>query len=215
MNQNKNISCFICIMGIDGSGKTTHALALLRALSENGVNAVHVSPRSSLIRILLPKRIRKLVKRIYVRPRNLMISSVGKSRKAMFRIFLFIPILVYALLTYLAIIKPLLSEFVVVCDRYFYDLLLNLFGKRALLLVRLIPRPNLGFILDLPVDQAFLRMHDMEDRRVSREFYVQLRTWYVNLARQYNFLVVDSTDEIETVKRTILTFSSQWLGIYV
>jgi thymidylate kinase len=213
---NRAFSCFICFIGIDGSGKTTHAQALLRALSERNLNVIHVSPRSSLMYLLLPERLRRSVKGTHVRPRNLMIQKMKVfPRVNIFMNFLIVPTLMYVFLTYLLTIKPLLKKFVVVCDRYFYDLLFSLFGKKALLLVGLIPKPYLGILLDLPVDQAFTRMHDMEDKRVPYDFYEKLRKWYIALAKQQGFLIVDSTDEFEKVHKKILNFCIQRLGINV
>jgi thymidylate kinase len=213
---NRAFSCFICFIGIDGSGKTAHAQALLKALSERNLNVIHVSPRSSLMYLLLPGRLRRLVRKIHVRPRNLIMQKMKVfPRVNIFMNFLIIPILIYALLTYLLTIKPLLEEFVVVCDRYFYDLLFGIFGKKALLLVGVLPKPYLGILLDLPVNQAFARMHDMEDKRVPYDFYEKLRKWYIVLAKQQGFLIVDSTDEFEKVHKKILDFSIQKLGINV
>jgi len=204
MSFTQDSSRFICFIGLDGSGKTTHALALNQILANMEIKSIHISPRSSLIRLLLPKKIRLLMKKIYVRPRKLALGNSRIFRKGLFIHFLSIPIFIYSLLTYYVIIKPLMRKYVVVCDRYFYDLFLNIFGKRALLLVELLPKPNITILLDLPVGQAYSRMHDIKDKYIPQHFYIQLRRWYFSLAKQYDFLIIDSTPDFETVQNDII-----------
>ena len=208
----------ICFVGIDGSGKTTHALALCRELSAKGINCMYVRPRYALLRFL-PSIFREWGdKHTYISPRNIMIpSEIQKTRKVsryvrIFKIPLTLFFLIYASFTYFLDIRPLLSEFIIVCDRYFFDWLYNLWGKVATALTHLLPKPNLVVLLDIPVATALSRMHDIEDKSISPNYYRSLQSWYLVLARQREFFVIDSSSDFEKTKQQILNRILIYLG---
>jgi len=191
-------------------------MTLFRKLSESGVNCVHVSPRSSLLRFM-PQTLQVWVdKHADVGPRNMTLPTLKREPKggkiqALFRVPFSILFVMYALLTYLVTIRPLLSRYVVVSDRYFYDLFYNLWGNASVVLTGVLPRPTIGFVLDIPVALAFSRMHSLEDLRIPEEYYELLRKYYLAIARHNGFHVIDTCTDFEKSNECIFTYVKAFL----
>lgn len=171
---------------------------------------MHVSPRSSLLQFM-PQLLRNWVdKHTRLSPRNITLPTLmGQDYKSSRPIgFLKIPLsllfIIYAFLTYFITIRPFLKKFVVVCDRYFFDLFYNLWGNVSHVLIDLLPRPAVVFLLDAPAPVAFSRMHSVEDKAISRRYYEVLRNWYLTLASRNNFFVMDASIDFEKTKKCIL-----------
>lgn len=197
----------ICFIGIDGSGKTIHSLNLCKELLMKRVKCVYIRPRYAPIKFIPSVLRRWMSKHIHMSPRLLTIPSEDhrpyKSGRAL-RIPLTLSFLMYTFLTYLLIIKPQLDRNIIVCDRYFFDWFYNLWGKASVALTRLLPKPDLVFLLDAPVAVAFSRMRDIGDKSVSPEYYKSLRDWYLVLARQRGFFVIDSSGDFEKTRELVL-----------
>jgi thymidylate kinase len=141
-----------------------------------------------------------------VSPRNATISnkfSNFSGKSILKALFLTIPFWVYALIVYCTWIRPLQHKKVVVCDRYFFDWFYNLWGNMSIALTRLLPKPDMVFLLDVPVTIAFSRMHSTSDRQIPLSYYESLRNWYLTLAKQRGFFVIDSSGDFEEVKTVI------------
>jgi len=216
MKEQKN-SAFICFIGIDGSGKTTHALALCRELSGKGINCAYVRPRYAPLRFI-PSALRKWINaHIHISPKNIRIGC--KTRKSynsqsvgILKFPLTISFFIYALITYFLSIRPLLHKSMVICDRYFFDWLYNLWGNTSMALIRLLPKPDIAFLLDVPTTIAFSRMYYALDRQIPLSYYESLRKWYLMLARQQGFFIVDSSGDFEEVKGIIKKHVVSTLG---
>jgi len=208
---------FICLIGIDGSGKTAHARILFIELIKSGISCVHVSSRSSLLQ-LMPCSLRSwLEKNAHIGPRNMTLPSLKergfKSSRCniLFRIPLSLFFIIYTLLTYLITIRPLLRKYVVVSDRYFYDLFYNLWGDASFALVRMLPKPTIGFLLDLPVPTALSRMHSLEDKKIPQKYYELLRKYYLAIAKQNNLHIIDNSVDFEKSSKCILVHVKAFL----
>jgi len=208
---------FICFIGIDGCGKTTHALALCRELSGKGNKCVHIRSRYALLRFA-PLVLRRWIDK-HLSPRKITISyRTQKTHKArsmdIFKIPLTLFLLTYAFFTYFLCIRPhLRGSTVVVCDSdgYFFDWFYNLWGSTAVALTRILPKPDLAFLLDVPVAVAFSRMLYAGDKSISREYYESLQDWYLALTRQEGFHVIDSSGSFEKTKGLILDYVTFYL----
>jgi thymidylate kinase len=205
LNFRKN-GVLICFVGIDGSGKTSHALALHKEFSNRNINSVYVRPRYALLRFVPSVLRRRVQLDSSFSPRLITISS-GNRKALKIRRFLKVPLtamlFAYAFLTYFLCIRPLLRNSIVVCDRYFFDLFYNLWGDSSLALVRMLPSPDAAFVFDVPVAVGFSRMHSEDDKRISQEYYNKLRRWYLRLARQEKFIVVDSSSDFERNRQLV------------
>jgi thymidylate kinase len=208
MNKRKNI--FICIIGIDGSGKTTHAKALCSELSQNNVNCAHVSPRSSLVRFFFGAKNDWLDRHDNVGPRKFTLPKLNSAKSGNKRVsdVLKIPfsliIIAYTYLTYLVTIRPILLEKTVVSDRYFYDLFYNLWGGKSYVFSAILPKPTMGFILDIPVSLAIERMHSQTDKKIPEEYHQELRKYYLSFEGQNGFQTIDAKKDFKTANASIL-----------
>jgi dTMP kinase len=204
---------FIVFAGIDGSGKTTHAVSLLKELQREAINSIYFRPRDIS---LIPTFLRNLLKSYpNVSPRNITISNKFgnfSGKNILKALFLTIPFWIYALIVYYIWMRPLRYKKVVICDRYFFDWFYNLWGNASIALTRLLPKPDIVFLLDVPVIIAFSRMHSALDRQVPPGYYESLRNWYLMLARQQGFFIVDSSGDFEEVKGIIKKHVVRMLG---
>ncbi|MEM2842023.1 MAG: hypothetical protein QW201_01820 [Thermoproteota archaeon] len=181
----------ICFIGVDGSGKTTHAINLCKKLQKNGLNFSYIHISFSIIQHI-PSRFRKpLSKQINAMTEN---PSYSKTRKGLVLLFLGI-----ALADSLIIYLTKLRETILIYDRYFYDYLVDYFDvcpewlKR--LYIRLIPKPDLLFFLDVPPTIAYKR-----NREYPPSFYHSQRRRYFDLLRyleNYNLFIIDTSTSIE------------------
>jgi thymidylate kinase len=200
----------VCLIGIDGSGKTTQTLILCRELRERGIRCYCLRPRYELIK-LLPSSIGRLVERyIHIRPklktthkRRQVFPKIRKTSHVIW-ISSALLLLAYATITYLLVIKPRLRGSVVICDRYVFDWFLGMNLTWSLALSRLLPKPDLSFFLDVPVTVAVSRMRSSIDKKISPSYYESLRKWYLTLAKEYGFVIVDSTLTLHDVGKEIL-----------
>lgn len=204
---------FICFVGIDGSGKTTHTLNLKKHLLARGYRCVYLRPRYELIRSVSRYASERIgISEIILSPRMRKMNFWVNTSLIILKIPLILLFLMYAFLTYFVIIKPRLREFVVVCDRYFFDWFYKICGKGSLGVLRLLPKPHLTFLLDLPIAFAFSRMNSAFDKKVPPDYYESLREWYLALAKQQSFILVDSGADLEETQALILNYVISYLG---
>ncbi len=95
---------------------------------------------------------------------------------------------------------------VVISDRYFYSCIANLHARgytndRWIIDVsRYIPRPDLSFFLDVPVELAVQRVRDRPDeknRYIDMDLQYRLRHEYIKLCKQNKGILIDSTKDSE------------------
>ena len=197
---------FVCIVGMDGSGKTTLTAGVLQALQERGVPARYVygrfQPRAMglafavLGRFLLPGK----------RGTETTYSAYSRSRKRLFHN----PLLYwtyqmalateYTLQVFWRVKLPLMFGRDIVCDRYYIDTVAadialdakdpKQSAKWFLGLYRqLFPRPDVMFMSDVPAEVAYSRKNDIPSLEYARE----LRDMYRYAASQEAIIVLDGT----------------------
>lgn len=111
------------------------------------------------------------------------------------------------------VIRPLLVEGgVVISDRYYYSCLANLRARgyeqdRWIYdIARSIPRPDLAFFLDVPVEIAVARVRrrpEERERYIDMELQYRLREQYRILAEENGGILLDSTRSPEETFREI------------
>jgi thymidylate kinase len=105
-------------------------------------------------------------------------------------------------LTYVAYLR---RNYVIICDRYFYHYVfpLNRVGgiSRYLLEIypRLIPKPDIVFLLDLPAEMAHERRPEAPISTYRRN-----REYYLKLAKQLNFIVINTSDQFTKVSSLVV-----------
>jgi thymidylate kinase len=198
----------IYILGIDGSGKTTHASSLCKKFLNQGISCINIRPRNDLMK-LLPSFVQNWIdKRPQISPRNITIPTHYKiSKNIIMKFPISLLLLIYAYLSYILIIRPALKKnSIVICDRFFYDWLFNIWGVNSQVLAILLKKPDISILLDVPVNLAFTRMHDDYDKNISFEYYESLRKYYLILAIKYNFLKINNNDDFIKVSMDIYNY---------
>jgi len=183
---------FICIEGIDGSGKTTQARRLVKNLRRRGVDAVYTTEPTS-------GRVGKLIRR-YVLDR--------KKR---------VPIIVEALLFAAdrvehveTEIKPALDKGkVVVCDRYVYSTLayqgaagldlewIGHINKFAL-------KPNIALFIDTPVDVVVKRLKRKKTVMETSQNLQKVRKVYMTMVQDQSLTLIDGDKPVSEVAKNVL-----------
>lgn len=187
----------ICFLGVDGSGKTTHAKFLKQYLTELGYSCVYIwgafRPFFSYFffgftRLLNYWRFTK--KEAYTDP----LEYAPKHIAANFsKLWQFLILIDYQLKALIFIRLPLLLGKVVICDRYLYDILMELkissllSPKFALLLLKTMPPSTIIFLLDVPEDLASHR------RNFSNTFFSNRRSILLSFAKKHRFEIIDTS----------------------
>lgn len=191
----------ICIMGIDGSGKTTQAGALAESLRAQGVDAVHAWARWKPI-LMLPARLlgRALARRGgepdgdyrgFTDSKRAILR--GRFRSALWKSSV---LLDHAWQVFFKIRIPLMMGKTVVADRYVYDTLVDLSVNLRcppdeLLkdpLLRLFPGSNLVIVLDLSPHLGVTRKRD----GTPEAYLAERRALYLQLGSALRMETVDA-----------------------
>lgn len=210
-------SKFICFHGIDGSGKTSQATALLEKYQAAGVKSKYVwigwsptilKPVTKIIkrRVLTKNDVRE---NEYVNLRQVKRQYFDKSRLK--RLWFYYVLLDYYLQVFLKIIIPRCAGNTIICDRYIEDVLIGLslnysWDMETLrksyrkTIVRLFPKPDVTIFIDIPEDVAFSRKDDIP----AVEFLYDRRQKYLEFFKSLGADCVDGTKSFAEVQRQII-----------
>lgn len=190
----------VCFAGMDGTGKTSHATKIVERFKDMGVPCQYVW-YGWTVRVSYP-----LMALIYLITGGYRRKDYHKN-KVLRRIWNYV-IIIDFLYLYLAKIKiPHLIGKNVVCDRYVYawmaDLMYDgLYSENATkILLKLIAKPDLVFMLDVPEDVSDLRKDDTKDAVNIKDSHNAIdylsihRKNYLNIAKSLNIPVIDTTKE--------------------
>ncbi len=196
---------FINIVGIDGSGKTTLCKKLLREFQKRYpvVQYVHsyhepflLKPLKSLARVIFMRGTDEFADYPHYRERK---ASTSNRHRWLSRIYGLIWILDYALQALCKVRIPRLLGRRLIIDRYVYDAVLNASLTAHLspnaayrlvsLLLKILPKPDVVLLIDLPEEDAFSRKTDIQ----SVEYLRERRHRYLAMADRYGFIKLDGT----------------------
>ncbi len=185
----------VCIIGTDGSGKTTLAKAVTAELRKRGVNARYVW---GSIEPFLMHWVRKLGKKLFLSRTNEFEDYRDYSRRKkaasrrhplLSRLYCNLILWDYYLRVLCRIRVPLLLGMTVVSDRYYHDVGvyfsvdLEYSPERMERLIkrlsRLFPKPSLIYLLDVREEVSFERKDDIPSIRYLEE----RRGLYLDMAR--------------------------------
>jgi thymidylate kinase len=202
-----NRSFLICFTGVDGSGKTTHAKYLKSHLEEQGYSCTYVwggfRPFFAYFFFAFTRVLgywKHTKKNAYTDPLEyaprLFVKNFGK----VWHLFIFID---YQLKALVKIRLPLLVGKVVICDRYFYDFLMELrlshvsSKKFTFAISKGVPKPLVTFLMNIPETLAENR------RNFSYEFFSKRNEVFLDLAKTFDFRVIDSSEPLLGNQRKI------------
>jgi dTMP kinase len=181
----------LCFIGVDGSGKTSHASRLTLYLSQKGYSCKYVRVISRPILLYFFLIFTKLCeywgpfkKGVWLNPIFNAPESVAKNLGKIYRLLLLVD---YALIIFLKVILPMRLKRVLICDRYVFDVIIelalsNLLTRRfAKALLSISPFPNVIFFLNASFT-------DINKRRAefSPEFLIKKQEMYRNLLKGLN-----------------------------
>jgi len=197
----------ICFVGVDGSGKTTHAKRLTVYLKQKHDDCSYVWGASriflsygffALTRVLGYWKFTK--KNAYTDPLEFAPSHIRPGLGTVLRFLYFVD---YQIKITAKIRFPLLFGRFVVCDRYFYDMLMELelskvnSARFTSLLSNSLPRPNATFLMTVPDVIA------KERRGFPSNFFSRRNKVLRGFSETFNFLVVDSSKTLEENQKFI------------
>ncbi len=192
MTKKKLTGKFICIEGVDGSGKTTQAKKLVKNLLSKGYDAVYTTePSDGKIGMLI---------------RDFVLSRKDR-----------IPIALEALLFAAdrvdhveVVVEPLLNQGkIVVCDRYVCSSLayqgaaglgldwMDCVNQFAL-------KPDLTLFLDVPPELGLARLRRRKSVMETARNLKNVRAVYLNLVQQNRMILLDGDKPVNKVAENVL-----------
>lgn len=208
MRIRKPMVALITLSGIDGTGKSTVALAIKDFLrAQYGMPSRHIwckFGKHPLTRL-------KLGRSLATNPLELNETSSHSHSTALLpfrRVYIWSLLGFHLLELATSVRRSLQQGQSVICDRFIYDTMVDLWQEARMPLEqsaslfdqRWIPCPTAKFLLDLPATQAFARKPDS----ASVGFLEERRVLYLTLAEHYQLMVIDTSQRIEQVLETVL-----------
>jgi len=215
---------FICITGIDGSGKTTQAKALVESLNREGIKCKYAYNRYTPI---LWRPFMILAQKIFLRKKNIFRDYKGHSRakRGIFKNKLLSTLYQYIILgdyffQVLFKVKIPLMFTSIVCDRYIYDTIitdlsvdLNYSQKDIKnlmnILFKIFPEPDITFLIDIDEDVAFNRKDDVP----ALEYLAERRNRYLWLGKEYKMNTLNGSKDVDELKKIIQNTISETFNI--
>jgi thymidylate kinase len=196
---------------VDGSGKTTHARSLMIYLDQSGYRCKLVWGGYRLIFsyafFAFTRSLgywKKVKQDAYTNPLEFAPERVSKKLGTLLTLLIFVD---FQIRTSLKIRLPMLLRKLVICDRYFYDVLMELERSNMLserftrILSRTTPKPLIAFLIDAPETLTSKR------RGFSREELSSKKRIYLKIAKNLGLVVIDSSREFSENQNRIRTLS--------
>ncbi|MDI3488524.1 MAG: hypothetical protein PWR26_1241 [Methanosarcinales archaeon] len=198
----------ICFTGIDGSGKSTLAEMLVGRMDAEGMEVRYVH---NVYNSLLLRPIMELMKRTVFKGKTISENywAFESTRNELFEKPLLSTLYKYAVLldyiaqTVFSVKMPLIMGKNVVCDRYVYDVIVNLAvelhlsreetKRLARWCFRVLSKPDVLFLLDVPEDVAYKRKDDVP----SIEYLRERKRVYMDVAEDGGIIRLDGTKSVD------------------
>lgn len=215
---------FICFIGIDGSGKTTQAKALAKAMEEDGLRSEYLWGG---FEPTIAKPFIAIARRLFLRGKNMFldyeahldtVKALSKNRflSDIYHLMTLIDCFFNSLWK---IRIPLMRGKAVICDRYIYDIVADhavdsdyssqQIRKALKFYLRFFPTPDILFLMDLPEDIAYQRKDDIP----SLHFLSERRKAYLSIANGNEVTALDgSTDQVtltNAIRNRVITYMTE------
>jgi len=188
----KNRGMFICVEGLDGSGKTTQAKRLVNNLRLRGFDSVYTTePTKGEVGRFIRRFVLNRDKRVPATLEALLFAAdrIDHVEKE---------------------ITPFLKQdMVVVCDRYVHSSLayqgaagLNL--EWVEYINQFVLKPNLSLLIDASTDVVVKRLKKKKTVMETAQNLKKVREIYMNLAQKQHLTIIDGGKSINEVANNIL-----------
>jgi len=187
---------YVCLEGIDGSGKSTQLMMLGQWLEEYGLEVLRVfepttSPPGQLIREMLTDskastpHFQRILGLLFAADRMMLMERISEAEK---------------------------QDKIVISDRSFYSSLAYQEDPEWILQInKYIKKPDLVILLDVDTENALSRC-DGKDHFENPEFLDKVRKNYLKLAQKNNFFVVNANNGVRKVHEDIKIILSPYIG---
>lgn len=183
---------FICIEGLDGSGKTTQAKILVRNLRRKGFGVVYTTePSAGKVGKLIRRFVLNREKRVSIALEALLFAADRADHVE-------------------NVVEPLLKQGkVVVCDRYVYSTLAYQGAKGLDLdwiecINRFALKPDLALLIDVPSDVAVKRLKRKKTVMETKRNQEKVRAVYLRLLQDKRLMLVDGDRSVKDVAENVL-----------
>ncbi|MGA3192910.1 MAG: hypothetical protein ABSD73_10435 [Candidatus Bathyarchaeia archaeon] len=203
----------ICLSGIDGSGKTTHALEIVSCLQKSGKKCRYVwfgAPYFLSYPFMVICRMLGLTETRYLSNRLIFSEHQYHRNRPVALVWPWIQLMDLALFVFMQVYMSLLFGFAVVCDRFIYDILVEimvdvddeeLHHKRiGQLILHLKPRSAIVFLIDVDEMTAFERKCDVPDLK----YLTRRRNDFRLIAESQNIPILNANQPFFLVHKEII-----------
>ena len=191
---------FICVEGLDKSGKTTQSTLLVKGLRRIGYDAIYTSePSDGEIGRFIRRYVLQRESRVDVKVEALLFAADRAEHTE-------------------RIIKPNLKEGrIVISDRYLYSSLAYQGAAGASLdwireINEAAVKPHLAIYLDVPVDVILRRCEGKKSVMEQREIQERVREIYLSLVREGELILIDGDRPVEEIAEDIMRIVLEKLG---
>lgn len=190
---------YICLEGIDGSGKSTQIELLMNWLEECGLEVFRVfeptdSPTGRLIRDMLQnpnatnENFQKTLALLFAADRTILMDKIGQAEEA---------------------------DKIVISDRCFYSSMVYQNGTKWITEInKFAKKPDIVLLLDIDPETALSRCEG-KDSFENRDFLVKIRQRYLELADKDGFMVVNAKNGLNKVHDDIKRVVARKLGMCI
>ncbi len=206
----KRRGLLIAFSGVDGSGKSTQVELLEESLSRVDKKALRIRSRwRPVLSLPLLVVMRRLgYARIHRAGGVYIVETLLPRRGGLTALWCFLTQVENIVKTGVKLVFPLLLGKIVICDRYVLDMLIDgmaglhdssdqiRFGFK---LLRLLPKPDFAFFMDIDPEVAFKRKPDLP----SLGDYVERLQLYRELSSQWSVRIVDARVSARSIQDRI------------
>lgn len=204
----------ICFIGIDGSGKTTIAKKMVEEFNNKEFKTMYVY---NTYKPFFAKPLLVLAKLLFLKNKDMYKNydeyySAKKNlsrRRLLYRMYQNSTLFDYVVQTFLKVNIPYFFGRNIVCDRYAYDVAVNLavefdYSNDEMIsvlnrLLKVLPKPHKVFLMDVQEDLAFSRKDDVP----SVEYLRERRNIYLDIGKEYDMMILDGAKSLKDLENLI------------
>lgn len=195
----------IAIIGPDGSGKTTQAMMLVDRLKKAGYHVIYVKPNYFLLNFFFRLKIDD-IHCISPRKDRVTPKRISRSWLSQIRNLVAAPLgFLYTIFSHWCMVFVARNR-IIVCDRYFYQLLYDLFGGSIYKFIPLLPKAHSVFFLNTHLNVIYSRMQSSFDKKVLPSYYNDIIAFMRELKDRKSFFEIDASLKKETINDYIFEY---------